>query len=470
LTLAISDGVKLDRNHDNLPLQMNAQVRFTGMLTAAVSEASVKVLFFYEGQLIGTAKRCIAAAGTHARVAIEATDPCRITQPLPQSTVDLTVSLTLLRDGTLEWHLSSRATSVDITKQSLRTSLPDTRQFAADLMRDLKTQKHRGRGARNILESTGQHIAKLFPQQFFDLLQDVHASVKRPPTLLLLTNENYVPWELAYLHKPLDSTAPSPFLASQTQMGRWLEEDGVPLPPAIALDVKRISAVAARYGINSHLPELRHAIAKQKALSEWGAKELKAENLEMQALISGNKIPGHLVHFAVHGYGDPIANNAVLLLADKEELPASALTGAHSQGETPRFSFVFLNACQVGSPGRTLGQVGGFQGVLVRGGARGFIAPLWDVDSTVACHQAQKFYSAVFDCHQPVGAVLRALRYAYDDGSTTPMAYIYYGHPALRLKLDPNLRRRLWRPEQSSTAGQLKSLLLLAVTRLWPQG
>jgi hypothetical protein len=443
LVVLVADGLTLDRDHDYLPLRKNAQVRFSGTFKPGVTEASVKVLFFYEGQLIGTARRGVAAAPSGVAVAAAPataprSNPCRMTTPAPESSVDITVSLTHMQDGTLEWRLAAPAVSADITRQRLRTSLPESKQFAADLLRDLKTQGHRGVTARNILETTGQDVAALLPPEFFDLLRDVHARIRRAPTLLLLTNEVFVPWELAYLEQPLDPAAP-PFLAAQTHMGRWLEDMNVMLPPAVTLDVKRITAVASQYGLGSGQRELKEAIDERQTLStKWRAVQLEAVKADMEAMVSGTKIPGHLVHFAVHGYSDPNVNNQVLLLADGTQLPASALTGAYSCGQTPRFSFVFLNACQVGSPGRSLGHAGGFPGILVRRGALGFIAPLWDVHDDLARALAEAFYAETLDSKQPVGAVLHARRRAYQHDSTTPMAYIYYGHPALRLNFAPN--------------------------------
>lgn len=442
LVVLIGDGVTIDRDHDTLPLRMNAQVRFSGRLEAGVEQASVKVLFFYDSQLIGTAKRGIAAAASRIAASpgfapAEDANPCRMTPPAPESFVDITVSLTLLQDGRLEWRLAAPAASADLPARPLYSPhpLPESKQFAADLLRDLKTQDHRGVLAKNILETTGQDIAAFVPPELFDLLLQVHAQIRRPPTLLLLTNEVFVPWELAYVAPPLDESAPR-FLAAQTQMGRWLEDSNVMLPPAVTLEVKRVTAVASKYGLSSGQRELKQALAEQQYLREkWLAVPLEAVKADMEAMVSGAKIPGHLVHFAVHGYSDPNVNNQALLLDDRNQLPATALTGAYTCGETPRFSFVFLNACQVGSPGRTLGHAGGFPGVLVRRGTLGFIAPLWDVDDDLACAHAQAFYDETFEREQPVGAVLHARRGTYkEDGSTTPMAYIYYGHPALRLR------------------------------------
>jgi CHAT domain-containing protein len=115
----------------------------------------------------------------------------------------------------------------------------------------------------------------------------------------------------------------------------------------------------------------------------------------------------------------------------------SALTviGAYRCGQTPRFSFVFMNACQVGIPGEVLGEVGGFPGELVRGGAYGVIAPLWDVHDDVAQDCAMAFYKAVFKEGKSVAEALRETRATYkSDSSTTPVAYVFYGHPSLKLR------------------------------------
>ena len=437
LAVLIGDSVTLDRDHDVLPLRVNAMVRFSGTLTGQTGSGSVKVLFFYEGQLIGTARRVITQEG-HAGVPDTApATPAPLIPASADAAVDITVSVTWCSDGSLEWRLSAPSASDLITRQALRTSLPETRQFAADLLRDLKTQDHRGPAARNILENVGQDVAALMPTEFFTLLREVHGKIGRPPTLLLLTNETFVPWELALLDPPLDGNAP-PFLAASTRMGRWLEDMGVMLPPSANLAIRRITAVASQYGLRdgtAGLRELKEAIKEQETLvSTWHAVALTAAMRDMTPMIRGIGIPGHLVHFAVHGYSDPRANDQALLLADGSLLPASALTGAYKSGDVPRFSFVFLNACQVGTPGRTLGHAGGFPGTLVRRGTIGFIAPLWEVDDDLARERAESFYREAFG-GQPVGAVLQTGRAGYVDQSTTPMAYIFYGHPALRLTL-----------------------------------
>jgi CHAT domain-containing protein len=222
-------------------------------------------------------------------------------------------------------------------------------------------------------------------------------------------------------------------------MGRWLENQHVMLPPAVEINVRQMTVVAAKYGLGSDQRELKEAVAEQSTLKEtWKAMAFEAKRAELMAVVSGAIKPGHLIHFAVHGSSEPMANHQSLLLADKTTIPASALTGRYKCGDEPRFAFVFLNACYVGTAGESLGQAAGFPGILVRGGARGFIAPLWQVDDKLAREMAENFYEETFKQQKTVGEVLQSRRCRYDrDGSTTPLAYVYYGHPALRLNYQP---------------------------------
>jgi hypothetical protein len=447
LVVLIPDGATLDRTFDQLPLRMNANMRFVCTPKPGATSITLTAQFFYRSQFAGSATRQVAvgAPATPAppQPATSATlvrpqpaapaNPCRMTLPNEQQYVDLTVTISKTGDNGLHWTFAAAQPPI-ATKQPIHTELADAREFAAALIRELQTENHTGPGASNILEVQGQRIAEHMPAEFFQALRDVHAAIERTPTLLLLTDEMYVPWELALLDEPLDPNAP-PYLAAQTLMGRWLLNDQVVSPPAVSVGVGRFTVVAAKYGLMAGLPELKEALAEQGALQQhWQAITLDATKADIQAASSA-RVPGHLIHFAVHGLSNPAANEQALLLADRTRLVPSAIVGRYRCGEVPRFSFVFLNACQVGSAGSSLGQVAGFPGELIRGGALGFIAPLWEVHDVVARHLAEAFYDATLAHEQTVGAVLNAQRRGYDgQGSTTPIAYIYYGHPALRLR------------------------------------
>jgi hypothetical protein len=433
----IGDGVDLDRNHDLLPFRENAQVRFTCRPKAGFVEAVVKAHYLHRQQIIGTAERRVAIAQQGAEGTLPSGDlspnPCRLELPSPDRDVDLTVTVTYSTNGDLQWTFTAPKPRIE-TKDPILTSLQGAKEFAADLIDDLRTEDHTGNLAANILENKGQQVFRLMPPEFMNTLKSVHDAIGRTPTLLLLTNETYVPWEIAYLPQPLDPGAPR-FLAAQTQMGRWLDDQNVILPPAVKLEIRRLTAVASKYGLGTSQRELPEALAERELLvKDWKAVPLEAKKAEVTDILRGAKIPGHLVHFAVHGISSPAANHQAILMADNTEIRASSMIGSFNCGEDPRFVFVVLNACQVGTAGASLGQAAGFPGTLVKGGVLGFIAPLWEVNDKLAFNFAAAFYNQTFTEGKPVGSVLQQQRRSYDPaGSTTPIAYIYYGHPALRL-------------------------------------
>jgi CHAT domain-containing protein len=113
-------------------------------------------------------------------------------------------------------------------------------------------------------------------------------------------------------------------------------------------------------------------------------------------------------------------------------------------GSLPHGPFVFLNACQVASDERVLGDYAGFASTLLRIGATGVVAPLWNVRDDIAAAVAKAFYAATLTAPEPVSAAeaVRALRATYtEDGvrggddklHATLVAYQVFGHPRLRL-------------------------------------
>ena len=84
----------------------------------------------------------------------------------------------------------------------------------------------------------------------------------------------------------------------------------------------------------------------------------------------------------------------------------------------------------MGQAGETLGQYGGMAQAFVTAGASAVVAPLWVVDDEVARDVSLRFYQAVFTGTTPA-EFLRAERGAGESG--TQLAYVFYGHPNLRL-------------------------------------
>jgi CHAT domain-containing protein len=98
---------------------------------------------------------------------------------------------------------------------------------------------------------------------------------------------------------------------------------------------------------------------------------------------------------------------------------------------------VFLNACQVGSGAKVLGNYAGMAESLLYAGAAGVVAPLWSVDDAVAREVAVRFYRRVVEEGQPPAEVFRQERARFTDDadgvSSTYLAYQFFGNPAMTM-------------------------------------
>jgi CHAT domain-containing protein len=102
-----------------------------------------------------------------------------------------------------------------------------------------------------------------------------------------------------------------------------------------------------------------------------------------------------------------------------------------------RNAFLFVNACQVGTAADMLGEYSGLAGMAVEAGFRGFVAPLWSVSDDVAQEISLGLYEASAD-GKTISSYLREVRGNFRQtedvpAHTTYLAYVFVGHPALRL-------------------------------------
>jgi hypothetical protein len=430
-----------ERPHWELPLEPTATVPEFGVTVLdGASEVECKVEYYVRGVLGGIARRKLDLAGTGIRT--PRANPCKFNLAEAEP-VDLTVSITHSRDGHLEFVFSGAAVGAQPVRCAAKSDMPDSLELARDLYDTLKGIDFRDTAARDTLDAVGQRIQQLLPDDFFVYLREAQALPKPPgrtvPTLLLLSDEAYIPWELTHFEDPgalFDENAP-PYLGAQTIMGRWIPRDYIRMPPAAVCEVRKFQVFASTYVASAiRQRELKAAVEEQEKLlaeyADWNPEAYQARESDFNK-VKADRTEGKAVHFAVHGVSNPAANRQELILEDARVSPLSVI-GAYHCGQTPRFSFVFMNACQVGIPGKVIGEVGGFPGELVRGGAYGVIAPLWDVHDDVAQDCAMAFYKAVFKEGKSVAEALRERRATYKCDSTTPVAYVFYGHPGLKLR------------------------------------
>jgi hypothetical protein len=414
--------------------------------TLPVRAASIRAMYSVAGQPIGLAVRAVAVV-RHATLLGEAPrEPAgpavALAFPDAQTAPDLTVRIERA-DSQASGRLLVQLLTADQT-----IPLPDAPiavDIGGDPARDLRRliatlSKEEGKPTQFVtLRGIGLTIREQLPRAFWDVLREVALRVKgRAPTILFLSAEPYVPWELAVVDPPLDPDAP-PFLSAQANVGRWVLGQSRPkLPPPAAHAVSAFAVVSGRYD----LPGWARLVEAEAEAAEL-ARELSASSVDATTAkvleLLGGRPEADLIHFAVHGNFDSEGIDDGLILVDGSALGPLAIRGTPLRG-TP---FVFLNACQVGRGQQILGDHAGLAEAFLFAGAAGVIAPLWSVDDTVARTIALRFYKG-FLAGESAADILRRERRAFRDSpatSSTYLAYQYFGHPALRLERPANVTR-----------------------------
>lgn len=423
---------------------------------------SLEVHFAHRGTPCGFARRHVVVRGVDPRPgpagggeqwAQRNPDLGEVSIPFGEAPPDLTVRISKpdanFATGRLAWSFVSPHLELD--GDPVFTDLgTDAQTFARALVRLLGNGGRLGLPA-ELMEGIGDAIRAQVPDAFWQALRQVWRIVwegeRRPSSVLILSAEAYVPWELALVDPVLDPARP-PYLGTQAVMGRWLL-DGPPLPPPRTIDVGEFAVVAAKYLRDAGVEPLPSAAAEGRRLrDEHGGILVPLTAGGLRALFAGT--PGSdggdgrvgAIHFACHGtagVGDPSGDT--LVLDDGRILNALAFRRLGVGAWNP---FLFLNACQVGQTGELLGTAGGFAGHCLNGGFRGFVAPLWSVRDDVSAELALQFYRRAFGKGGrgvPVAEVLRDLRSAHDPddepASLTALAYVFYGHPGLTLRRLP---------------------------------
>jgi len=175
--------------------------------------------------------------------------------------------------------------------------------------------------------------------------------------------------------------------------------------------------------------------AEQEAASiaeAYKATSVKATTVDVLSCLGGTP-PADALHFAMHGIYDPNSVLNGLVLTDGQALDPLQVK-SFSFATAP---FVFLNACQVGSGNKILGDYSGIAEAFLYAGAAAVVAPLWSIDDGTAREISLRFYSAAF-AGTPPAEILRRERAAFGQASApnaaTCLAYIWFGHPSFSLK------------------------------------
>ena len=323
-------------------------------------EASLSV----DGQVIGLAVRDVRVSKTGvAAETASVAEGVNLTVPPADSAPDITIAIRRWdssSNGRLRWSVE---TPHQITRPAISESDigSEPEKLALDLVRQMTLREGKP-GMYETLLGTGRDIADHIPTEVLTAIRDVAKVAPSPPTCLILSEEPYVPWELAVLDPPLDPTQ-RPFLATQTVVGRWILRQRPPPNPTPPTDlaVSRLAVVSGVYDKVPGWARLVEAEEESKDLQrDFGAVGVDASTGPVLECLGGTP-PADVLHFAVHGKYDPNGIQRGLALVDKQMLIPQQIRAAYPMSASP---FVFLNACQAGSSEEVLGDYAGPRGGL----------------------------------------------------------------------------------------------------------
>jgi hypothetical protein len=416
-----------------------------------------------DGQVVAVAWRTIVAVATPAEVA-GATVPERrevalldLDPLLGEQPPDLVVSVCRADAGSTSfvWTAYAADPSVPVPDLPSTSTLDDdTAAFATETRRSIQFSADPGKDYLG-LAGRARRIARAIPEGVQEALRAVVEAPGRTsaPAVLLLTEELTIPWELASLDPDLTSPwgGASPFLGAHAAVARWPLSEHKPRPrPRSTVAVRTGAVLTADYTGVSGWGRLESAVAEAAEVATLFDPPATAVTPEIWSVIDlfRGRPAADVVHVALHGQYDGQGDQeGIVLLAKSPAGGATAqfLTPAELEnGELDHGPFVFLNACQVGTDERVLGDYGGFASTLLRIGAVGVVAPLWNVKDDVAAAFARQFYAAALSTPEPVAVAeaVRALRATYTEEGVragtaglhaTLVAYQVFGHPRLRL-------------------------------------
>jgi hypothetical protein len=423
----------------------------------------IAVLFRRAGRVVGFAFRLVAAVETAA-------DRLRAAPPrAPRGDIlDLSplvddvppdLLLCLFNSDTSDeyvWGVYPRRGNVpDLARDG--GPLTNARDFALYANRKVRADEFHGQSIYDDLVGYGRTIFGCLPQVVVDAIRATLARDSgRAPSILLLTQEPFVPWELAV--PPAASSAwggahggTSPFLGAHVAISRWpISQNQRPkLTRRPSLQVSRQAAITADYERVKGWQVLEHAREEAEHLvTTYGMSEAAGTEANMRACLNA-ETPYDVLHLALHGQHDPdgLKDGLVLVGEGADGQPTAVYFGSGrvlGLDNTAAHSFIFLNACQIAAGENVLGGYAGFATNLLAIGASAVVAPLWNVDDEVAAAITARFYRAAYgEFPLSIAEIIRRERASYTpervragDALATPtlIAYQCFGHPHFTLR------------------------------------
>lgn len=281
------------------------------------------------------------------------------------------------------------------------------------------------------LQSLGKNLwAELIPAEL-DALYQQEREQWRGETLLLLSDEPWIPWELMWpWGMTWEDQAP---WCSTLGLTRWLRPDArYRSTPGPETELCIQSAAVVTPGDS----RLQQARKEQAWLLQWlharGVQDVSPAPRRREVLEFLENGGFDWFHATAHGVfraGHPDLE-ARLVLEGGEAITPLDIVGqklvGHLNERRPGF---FLNACSLARLGWGPSRLSGWASTLVRSGAGAVISALWPVKDESASHFAACLYHELSHGWPLAEATRRARTRVHIDGDPSWLAYAVYGHP-----------------------------------------
>jgi predicted acylesterase/phospholipase RssA len=391
-------------------------------IESEIESALITAIYSVDNQAIGSAWRAVSITGADVDKLLRQPDdmaqmPYVTAIGTASTPADLSVFIIYPKngpEGSLAWYFLSRHAD-ELPKRAVTSKIGDTPQGWSQRIAGEIEQRPEPERLREYIVNLGSEIGSHMPKEFFDAFRTVQKKAGPYPSVLFLSEDPYIPWELC----TVDCEGRETTLGAAARVGRWKLADSA-LPPPVE---KRLDSMAVIHGRYSGRMKLRGADQEMRLLEKrYQAQVYPALYKPIKAALSGQH---DVVHFAMHGTSD-LAGEPVGLILEE----GAPFTAGDIGRNSVRGAFVFLNACQVGRGETLLGDYAGVASALLRGGASGVVAPLWSVVDSDARDFAGAFYDGLTKGLSPA-EVLR--RYRVSNPSVTTWSYLFYGHPELQI-------------------------------------
>jgi hypothetical protein len=427
-----------DSNTQKLQVARDADsaVRFV-IVPRQKGEQTIKAEFYQRNRYIGTVERTIqVTTKPRARSTEAPTPPARVLEFASASAVapdlELRIETDRRNDKILYFTLHSTVEAVDYHHapvgevrlkgsplKKMQAVYKELNEFAGNAP---ATPAHIA-VQRKRLENLGKNLwDELFPAELKAAYWQFREHVK---TLLITSDEPWIPWEIVKPYSLENGRIEEPFLCEKFVVARWLAGHG----PADRMPIKNLRPVVPPSDLQSVQDELRYLETVNQLRDGIVPDAPYNDRARVIELLESGTFS--VLHIAAHGsFDDTSPDNASIELSDGPLCPSDIF--ARFGGTRPR-PLVFLNACHGARTEFAFTGLGGWADRLVGNACVGaFIGAAWEVNDHLALQFAETFYTALLRDNRTIGESFRLARQTIRDAepsNSTWLAYVLYADP-----------------------------------------